>query len=484
MIGLATPAGGAASPAGASTGPALDWASCRDRFECARLDVPVAYPTPEGEQVSIALIRTRARIPARRVGTLVVNFGGPGDAGTETLPRALSQIPGPIRDRFDIVSFDPRGTGASRGIDCVDDATTDVRLAEDPTPDDPAELQRFYTGENSTVDVEGACIARYGSWLAAVGTRNVARDLDRIRAALGERRLNFLGFSYGTVLGAVYAQEFPDRVRAMVLDGAVNLSASPEQEQEANAQGFERALGKFLDWCAAAPACAFRSGGDPRTELSRLRDRFEAGLTLPAADGRRVGAAPFYLAMIASLYDRATGWPALGAALRSAATGDGTVLQLLADHYLGRDPAGRYSTLHEAIGPIRCADSPRPTVSFAEFRSTFEDYRQRFPFFGPLVASSPIGCDARLPTPSPRDVLGDVTAAPNAAVLVIGTTGDPATPYSGALDLSRRIAGSRVLTYDSTEHSAYGRGVRCIDDAVNRYLISRQLPPAGRRCRG
>src|SRR5262249_25211397 len=147
--------------------------------------------------------------------------------------------------------------------------------------------------------------------LAAVGTRNVARDMERIRAALGERRLNYLGYSYGTVLGAVYAQEFPTRVRTMVLDGAVDLSSSPEAEQRANAAGFERALDKFLDWCAGRPACPFHSQGDPKAALEVLRDRFESGATVPVGDGRRAGADTFYLSLVIALYDKANGWPAL-----------------------------------------------------------------------------------------------------------------------------------------------------------------------------
>jgi pimeloyl-ACP methyl ester carboxylesterase len=473
---IATAAGPAAARA------TLRWQPCGDRFECARLDVPVDAAAPAGASVSVALIRAPARDPERRVGSLVVNFGGPGDAGTETLPRVIGRFPAVIRDRFDIVSFDPRGTGGTRAIDCVDDTTTDVLAAEDPTPDDLGELERFYTGANAAVDVEKACIDRYGTWLAAVGTRNVARDLERIRVALGGRRLDFLGYSYGTVLGAVYAQEFPDRVRTMVLDGAVNLSATPAEEQAANASGFEGALDRFLQWCDGRARCPF-DDGDPRAALTRLRDRFESGLLVPAGDSRAAGVGTFYLALIAALYDRDDGWPALALALTRASRGDGTVLQHLADAYLGRDENGRYDVLQEAIGPIRCADARRPLVDFPEYRATFERLTAEYPFFGALVGSSQTGCDPRLPVPVPGDEVGDVRAAPDAPVLIIGTTGDPATPYEGAIDLATRIRGSRVLTFESAEHAAYGRGDGCIDDAVNRYLLTRRLPPPGTRCR-
>lgn len=460
----------------------LAWSRCGRGVECAQVAVPVDYADPDGEQVGVALVRAPARDPKRRIGSLLVNFGGPGDAGTETLPLTLDRFPARIRDRFDLVSFDPRGTGGTRQIDCVDDATTDLLAAEDPTPDDLAELERFFTGENSAVDVEEACIERYGGWLAEIGSRNVARDMDRIRAALGEEQLNYLGYSYGTVIGAVYAQQFPDRIRTMVLDGAVNLSSTPAEEMEGNTAGFERALDEFLAWCTGSPACGF-GGRDPRAALSKLRDRFEGGLTEPAGNGRTAGVASFYLAMISSLYDRNDGWPALAIAMRRAARGDGSIMQLLADLYLGRDDNGHYSAIQEAIGPIRCADERVPLVDYPEFRATFERLSAQYPFFGPLVGSGQPGCDPRLPTPEPGEEVGDVRAAPDAPVLIIGTTRDPATPYDGAVDLQSRIAGSRLLTYESTEHAAYGRGVACIDDAVDRYLVNRRPPRAGIRCK-
>lgn len=476
---LAVVATSAPTVARAATG--IQWARCGRGVECATLDVPVDYGASDGAQVGVALVRAPARDPKRRIGSLVVNFGGPGDAGTETLPLTLDRFPDRIRDRFDLVSFDPRGTGGTRAVDCIDDATTERLAAEDPTPDDLAELQRMFTGEASVVDLDAACVQRYGDWLGALGSRNVARDLDRIRAALGEDRIDYLGYSYGTVIGAAYAQEFPERIRTMVLDGAVDLSATPEEELEGNIAGFEGALGGFLDWCADAARCSF-GGDDPRAALERLRDRFEGGLTLPVAGGRTANVATFYVALISSLYDRQDGWPALGLALRRADRGDGSVLQYLADLYLGRDDAGHYSALQEVIGAIRCADERVPLVDFAEFRATYERLSAAYPFFGPLAGGGQPGCDPQLPPAQPGSALGDVRADPDAGVLVIGTTHDPATPYAGALDLQARIAGSQLLTYESTEHAAYGRGVACIDDRVDRYLISGKLPRAGVRC--
>jgi pimeloyl-ACP methyl ester carboxylesterase len=429
-----------------------------------------------------------ARLPARdarhRIGSLVVNYGGPGDPGTQTLKLAGTSVPRAVRDRFDLVSFDPRGTGASKPVDCVDDATADRAFAEDPTPDSAADLARFYAGTNSSVDLVKACVDRLGAWLAEVGTRNVARDMERLRIALGDAKLTYLGYSYGTVLGAVYAQMYPQRVRAMVLDSAVDLSSTPQDEELGNAKGFEKALDAFLAECASHSSCAFRSGGDPQDALEQLRTRFEGGLQVPTADGRRAGVGAFYLALVAALYDKQQGWPTLARALRNAEQNDGTFLQLLADSYTGRAGNGKYDNVQEAIGPIRCADRRDARVSFDEYRRTFEQYSAQFPFFGALFAASPVGCDPRLPPVAPGEDLGDVRVAGAAPILIVGTTNDPATPYAGALDLNQRVARSRVLTFDSTEHGSYAKGIPCIDRAVDRYLLTLELPRRGTRCKG
>jgi pimeloyl-ACP methyl ester carboxylesterase len=209
------------TPASTAT---IGWERCGGGFQCASLAVPVDYAAPDGETLDLALTRRRADDRADRIGTLVVNYGGPGDPGTETLRATADLMPAPVRRHFDIVSFDPRGVGASRPVQCVDDATFEAAWQEDPTPNGPGDLPGFYDGSASSVDLVAECITRNGEWLARVGTRNVALDLDRIRAAVGDEQLTFLGYSYGTLLGALYAEEFPDRVRAMVLDSAVDLS--------------------------------------------------------------------------------------------------------------------------------------------------------------------------------------------------------------------------------------------------------------------
>ena len=465
-----------------ATGAAVDWRACGSRFECATLDVPVDYSAPDGEQVGIAVIRRRASDPSSRIGSLVINYGGPGDPGTEHLRVAYTALPEEIRAHFDIVSFDPRGAGDSRPIDCVDDATYEQAASEDVTPDSEQALAGFYDGSAFSVDLIGACILRHGSWLARVGTRNVARDLDRLRAALGDRQLSFLGYSYGTVIGAVYAQEFPTRVRALVLDSAVNLATTPEQRQRGNAKGFEGALDAFLADCATDAQCAFHSGGDPRAALLRLRDRFEGGLTLASNDLRVVGVSEFYVGMLAALYTPHL-WPTLAEALRAAdEDGDGDLLRALADSLLGRREDGTYDNIQEAISIINCADRPSDRVSFDAFRLMFDDLSRRFPVLGPAFGGSPLGCDPRLPLPATTEQLGDVRSRTVPPVLIVGVTHDPATPYDGAIELHRRLHGSRVLTLDGTQHTAYSRGIACIDGPVDRYLLELVLPRRGTRC--
>jgi pimeloyl-ACP methyl ester carboxylesterase len=465
----------------AALGTDLEWKECGRGFECGTLDVPVDYSRPQGPTVGLAVTRLRAAEPSTRRGVLFVNFGGPGVPSAELLREAVLSLPPFLHDRFDLVSFDPRGTGSSRVVDCLDDATFRRYLAEDPTPDGVDDLRRYYDGSAFSVDLVGGCIARQGDWLAHVGTRNVARDVDRLRLALGEQKINFLGYSYGTVLGAAYAQEFPHGFRTMVLDSAVNLSDTRQRELEQNAKGFEHALDEFLDTCAADPDCTFTAGADPRSELLHLRDEFEGGTTISAGNGEKVGVSEFYVALLAALYSPSY-WRDLAVALQSAANGKGAGLRRLTDAYVGTRADGTYNNLQEAIGVIVCDDVPEPKVTFDEFRAAYDDLSARYPFFGPVLGGAPIGCDARLPAPSSAEILGDVRTDEAAPVLVIGVTNDPATPYLGAKDLVSRLDGSRLLTLEGTQHGGFGQGSACVDDAVERYFLQRRLPARKTRC--
>jgi pimeloyl-ACP methyl ester carboxylesterase len=464
------------------------WKGCAQHLQCAVLRVPVDYAQPDGEQVAIAVVRHPATDEKHRRGSLVFNFGGPGDAGTSTLPLFVDAVPAEIRARYDLVSFDPRGTGHSRPVRCVNGKTADALNAVDPTPNDDADLEKVYNGTNYPVDLAAACVARNGAWLADLGSRNVARDLDRLRAALGDPKLSYLGYSYGTVIGAVYAQMFPDRVGRLVLDSPVDLSATALSELRGDAAGFENALDEFLADCARRPRCEFHSDGDPASALRDLQARFEQGLTLPShtASGkrssRRVGVAAFYTALISSLYDKQYGWPELAEGLYVAEHGDGTVLQAIADSYNGRHDDGSYDNINEVIGIILCDDRDDAVPPLADFAAEYHRDVAEYPFLGSYVGSTVLGCDPRLPRPPASETVGDVRVSGTAPILVVGTTKDPATPYAGAEDLVGRIAGSRLLTFVSTEHTAYTKSA-CIDDAVDAYLLHGALPAVGTRCK-
>jgi pimeloyl-ACP methyl ester carboxylesterase len=282
---------------------------------------------------------------------------------------------------------------------------------------------------------------------------------------------------------------FPDRVHRMVLDSPVDLSADALQELRGNSQGFEQALDDFLADCAKHTKCSFHSGGDPTAALTTLEARFEQGLTLPTADPRTgakskrtAGVGAFYTALISALYDRQYGWPELADALNDARKGDGSYLLALADSYNGRHDDGTYDNIDQVIGVILCDDRNDPVPSFDDYRAEYQREVAQYPLLGSYVGSTPLGCDPRLPKPPASEQVGDVRVFGTAPILVVGTTRDPATPFVGAQDLVTRLAGSRLLTFDSTEHTAYTKNP-CIDRAVNAYLLRGTLPAEGTVCK-
>lgn len=466
--------------------PKLTWRKC-GKLECTTLKVPVDYSQPDGEQVGIAVSRRRAADPSRRIGSLIVNFGGPGDAGSTTLADFAGTYPKEIRDRYDLVSFDPRGVGKSRPVVCVDDTTTDALDAEDPTPDSDAELHAFYDGTNDVADFVAGCVAKNGDWLGKLGSRNVARDIDRLRASLGDAKLHYLGYSYGTVIGAVYAQMFPERVGRMVLDSPVDLSVDALQELQADANGFEHALESFLAWCARDKKCTFHSSGTPEAAFRALQQKFEAGAALDAttlgggATNRKAGVAAFYTAVLSALYDKAYGWPELAQALEDAKTGDGTLLLALADSYNGRRDDGTYDNIQQVFDAIHCDDRYDAAQSWDGFVAEYQREVAALPLLGAYTGSTKLGCDPRYPQPPASEQLGDVRVSGAAPVLILGTTHDPATSYQGAIDLQSRVAGSRLVSFDSTEHTAYTKSA-CIDRIVDSYLLRGHVPKAGITC--
>lgn len=470
-------------PVGAAPATAPAWTDCGDGFQCTTLDVPVDWAAPTGESVGLALVRRPASVPEERIGSLVLNYGGPGQPGVDYLRRTWTRLPQTVLDRFDVVSFDPRGTGGSRPVDCVDDAFLDLSAG---MPTIPATNEELSVLRRYSKQFASGCKERSGAYARQIGTRNVARDLEAIRTALDDAHLNYVGFSYGTVVGATYAQMFPASVGRLVLDGPPDYWISAKDYAFRQAKGFMDALGAFLDWCQQT-GCSLAASGTPSDQLTQLIARVDHA-PLPATyavDGvtREGKLTPSLLenAVLSLLYDRRA-WPLLSDALSEAVnTGTAPSLLAYADQWVGRSPDGRYDSLLEANAVIACVDRPTrkaPTTA-AELTDVYDFQAQLPPWGGSFATASCVG----MPKPTKGDKLGDVRVAGSAPILVVGTTGDPATPYAGAEALVGRIQGSGLLTFDSTEHTAFGRGVStCIDDAVTAYLVDGALPPPGTHC--
>jgi pimeloyl-ACP methyl ester carboxylesterase len=411
-----------------------------------------------------------------RLGALVYNPGGPGVGGVEYVSYAKRITGDDVLDHFDFVSFDPRGTGGSGAIDCVTDAELDRLLSQDPTPDDAGEATALAAGNRA---FGRACEAKGAPLVEHVDTLAVVRDLDLLRAVLGEPRLNFLGASYGTFIGAWYAETFPWRVGRMVLDGAVDPSLELADYVAGQAQGFDRGFTDYLNWCLDHARCPFRG------TLAQARD--QVGALVEGADHDPLSTddpvRPLTQGLMATgiaqgLYSDSI-WPTLNEALRDALSGDGAALLEMADTYNERSADGRYGPVLEANPSIFCLDHGENRDP-AEISKAADALEQRYPPLGGFIGWGALGCSQWpiAPALEPQSLTAD-GAAP---ILVVGTVGDPATPYEWAQSLGSQLASGSLLTWEGSGHTAYGRGGRCIDDAVEAYLIAGTIPADGSRC--
>lgn len=446
----------------------LSWRDCGDGFDCAELKVPLDHARPAGEQIAVSVIRLPAQ--GRRIGSLVVNPGGPGGSGVDYARAARSMFSERLLDRFDIVGFDPRGVGRSAPVDCLDDAQLDAFLAMDATPDTPAEQADLVRVSRSFAT---ACHEKSGQILPYLSTVDVARDLDYLRQALGDPALTYLGKSYGSLLGARYADLFPHRVRALVLDGGFDPTLPRLTLNRQQAEGFETAFRAYAADCLSARDCPFAGRTVPGvlSDLAGLLRRADAR-PLATASTRPLTEALATLGTFAPLYDRA-GWPVLTESLRQALAGDGSSLLRQADQSVGRATDGSYSNQTEANLAITCADAPYPQDISAYARHT--------PIFGASLVWNSLPCAF---WPVPARPLRPLRAAGAPPIVVVGTTRDPATPYAWSRALAAQLHSGVLLTYQGDGHTAYFSGSSCVDDLVERYLISRVPPPNGARCSG
>ena len=450
----------------------IRWSSCGSGFECGKLLVPIDYAKPGGATMRVAVIRKPASGKSR--GSLIINPGGPGASGVDYARGSAGTFTG-VTPNFDLVSFDPRGVGASKPIRCESSSQLDAFVSVDPTPDTPAEHAAMV---RSSRGFAAACFRRNGQYLEHVGTIDAARDMDVLRAALGDSKLTYYGASYGTFLGAKYAQLFPTHIRAMVLDGAVNPAENTVTTDVGQSEGFETDLQDFLRWCANQGSCPL---GSSQSAAGAGLDRIERQVRAhPVPVGSRsVGAGEFFIGLASGFYSTSE-WPALRQALADVQNNKGDGILALADELTERRHDGSYSNLMESNMAINCVDRDSPR-SVAGFDAAASQAAKASPHFGVDILYSSLPCAYWHVPPVER---AHPVAAPGAPpILVVGTTHDPATPYVDAQALAAQLgAPGRLLTLDGDGHTAYLRGNACVGGYVNPYLEDDRIPHGSPRC--
>ena len=480
----ATPAGGAAR----SYGRSPDWGSCASFIrnaksiptaQCGTVAVPLDYAKPEGPQAQLAVIRVPAT--GKRIGVLVINPGGPGASAVDTvaaMSAALSKTV--IGQRFDLVGIDPRGVGHSTPeLRCRSDAEFDAYRREpmvDRSPKGVARIEGLYRR------LAKLCAQKMGTeFLAGVGTASAVIDLDVVRKALGERQISYLGFSYGTKLGAAYAARYPDRVRAMVLDGAIDPSLGPITSRIRQFAGFQKAFDDYAADCARSPSCPL--GTDPAQFVSRYHRLVNPLVNRPAdtSDRRDLSYQDAITGTVNALYSTRD-WSHLTDGLLALQRGTNPVdLLHLADEYQRRDQSGHYKNQQDAFRAIHCVDSayPRDAAAWADADARL---RRAAPFmaYGRFTGLAPRELCSMWPV-APTSTPQPATSPGPGKVVVVSVTRDPATPHQAGIDLARQMRAS-LITFDGTQHTVVFGGDRCVDPAVIRFLVNSVVPPANLRC--
>ena len=440
----------------------INWKSCYSEFECGTFKVPINYEDLKLGDFDIAVMKKPS---PKAVGNLVINPGGPGGSGVDYVFSYQSVFTNQIIKNFNLIGFDPRGVGRSAPIKCLSDAQIDASYAENSYPGSDAELAKFQ--EENARYAENC--KKKSNYLEYYGTANAARDMDILRQILGDERLNFLGKSYGTYLGSLYAKLFPEKVGRFVLDGAVDPTINSMEQSLQQAVGFDLAFNAFAQECLKLESCVLNSD-----YLNQVESKLAEIRTSPIKVGNRElteSLAMYGIAM--GLYDKDLGWPELRRALRDLFAGNGKSLLDMADTYTGRDSSGRYqSNEADALNVILCNDFP---VSDLDFEAT----KSAAPFFGKYVAYGDLTCKYL-----PHGKFELITSPINleSKVLIIGTKNDPATPYKWALKLAEILNNSRLVSLDSDGHTGYNRGSGCVDQTVEKYLISGVIPAQDLTC--
>jgi len=485
-----SPTGGinpSANPSGAIG--LADWKPCPDlpqavagrrirnvSFDCATLKVPQDWNTAKegkpsnGQTFDISLARARSTGQQDRIGSLVVNPGGPGASGVDLAVYLAAGLPTEVLRRFDIVGFDPRGVGRSTPVKCFTDSDLDTLFGADPDPVSQADFDALVALSRKLAQ---SCGTKYGDRLPLFSTEQAARDMDAVRAAVGDAKLTYLGYSYGTLLGAVYAQLFPKNIRALVLDGATDPTQKSVQASEGQAKGFELAFDHFAAWCAAnVSKCPIAPNARAvvASAIDSARRAPERG-----AGGREATSGWVLTAVVSSLYTEES-WPDLAAAIDALRKGNPNGVFDLADRYAERDSGGHYSNLFDANLVVNCTDDDA-TPPVDRLRALQSEWRAKYPLFGASSALNLICAQ----WPGKRDPYPAGAAAGAPPIVVVGTVGDPATPYEQTPRLAKMLGVGVVLTWQGEGHTAYPQ-TRCITAAVNAYLVDLKVPTDGTTC--
>ena len=459
-----------------TTSPALPspkkvaWTAC-GAFQCGTVTVPLDYTHPQNGTIGIAVIRKPATDVGDRIGSVLTNPGGPGASGVQFLRDNASAMAA-LNVRFDLVGFDPRGIGESSPVRCLDGSQEDKFNALDSVLDDPAEKQAAIQADK---DFAAGCQARSAKVLPFLDTPSVARDMDMIRAALGDDKLTYLGFSYGTFIGEHYAHLFPTHVRALSLDGVLDPTVSANDLLLAQLVGFEKNLQAFLADCRGRASCTYGRSGDPGTKLNTLMQRLDSS-PMPVGN-RALTRALGITGVLVALYDESS-WPYLDRALTLVDQGNASVLLALADLYLGRNADGTYSNETEANYAVNCLDRAVPP-DIATYDQVGAAYAKASPFFGLAEQYSNLPC-AYWPVKATGEV-GPITADGAPPILLVGGTNDPATPYAWAQSVHQQLAGSVLLTRNGNGHVSYFAS-SCAETIEDSYLINLQPPADGYTC--
>jgi pimeloyl-ACP methyl ester carboxylesterase len=435
----------------------IEWSECGSA-DCADVEVPVDYTDPAAGTLTVSV----ARVPASgdRIGALFVNPGGPGGTASDFALGLAFGLPEAITDRFDLVGVDPRGLGAS-DIDCDGDIT--AMYSADPTIDSPQDTTDLLAVSQSYVD---ACQNAAGDLLPHLGTENVARDIAAVSEAMGDDQFSYLGYSYGTSIGQALAELFPERLRAVVLDGVVELGLTGIEAAAQQAAGFETALAAYAEDCDGDDGCPL--GPDAVGAIEDLTARVEES-PIPA-EPRDLGPGELATGLALPLYDEDL-WSTLSDAVAEALDGDGSAMVSLADDYLGLADSDIYFA-------VSCLDSEWPEVP-EELLAGGKAAAEQSPHFGEAIVNDYVRC-ALWPAEEQPLVAGTAPGTP--PILVVSTRNDPATPYEAGVRTAERLESGVLLSYEGEGHTIVGQGNACVDDAVVDYLVDLEPPEDGTTC--